>query len=1513
MRIGITVDIRHSMFSAGHPNSCIAIAEALKYGGHEVHFIKRDQDNSWWDDVKSLEKELDISICKDIEQISTMDLIIEVAFFLTPAERTKVKRTVWYCRQAALFTDLELTVFDTRVEERNLEGLSEIWVADIFNGPDDFSYLRNLYKKIPVKSVPWLWTPRIVETHSNEVGLRAWTEVNSQVQGNKWSLHISETNFCNSSSCTIPIVALQDKAVREKIEKIHVHNAEHLLKSEFFKKNILENCNIEGLNIVGRQRVIDWSNEPLSIILGHSRFIPLKMANLEAAWIGIPVVHNNTILRDLGCGLEKTYYEHNKVQSAIEKLLFVFSSRESIPYLNNIDSLTQLRKKIISRFSPEAKSKEWLAMLDSTVSSSEEKANNNNKGTYNMLFTDMWDQFNPAYNMFILAFRNCMQGVEVCGYSMETLSPEIKCDIHIFGPFGQDWRKIVGPKIHYTGENTEPILEKSVKLNMGFKRIDSPSYFRLPLWMLEIDWFQANKEEIRNPIPIPLESCIKTDITERKEFCAFIVSNPKNEIRNSAFHELSKYKGVSSAGRLFNNMGNKIFAGLGGGGGELIKHEFLKDYKFCLCYENESSEGYITEKLLHAKAAGCIPIYWGAPDVSKDFDERGFINITGCPETLVERVKEIDESKELYKNMASIPAINPDAIDSLKIKLNEMVRRILDGYLFVTFATKAYIPSLYRWLDAIAIHMQENILINARVYIGQDINDQELQAIKQKYATVTFLRVPIETPTGFDDFWDPKHYAWKLWICKEVSEDLTIQGKLVVYSDCASVLIRWPEEFFKEVKQHKICFLEDSTQINEKWCHEIFCSILNVTTAEKKTNHILAAIVAFISGDPAAKEIFTEAYELGCIREIIVGEKWLKENYKCDSKGSILPEEGVIYGHRHDQSILSILSIRKKTKYFPADKLVNHISARSAYFSGHSIYLHRGNYMSHFQVLPGIDDAFVVNLDRRSDRRASFLEKHPYLKGKVKRHVACDGISLTLTPAIASLFKPNDFFWKKAVMGCNISHVKLWKMLESEGDGFNNYLIMEDDVRLKPEWLEAWMKVKDNLPTGWECIYLGGVLPPNRNAFELIKEPVIPGLCRIKPNTLFGQAEPVRQFHFCTYSYIISKLGVKKILDEINKHGGIWTSADHILFNSLDKMNVYCMDPFVAGALQDDDPAYINSDFNNFSRKDCFDSDLWNNDLRFSSDEISACLPVDLDINEALRQIYQPNSPMIPRFVSLDSCNLTDLTIYEGKWLNELFSSSNIPFRLEQVSIDDPLSDSNNLIVFLQKPKWDLQKKWVWKLLQTGKTIKIVHCSDEFTYYPDPVDFYKWENVKGILRFYQRPDNTSHTLTMPLGYHWKNTSEIPLIEKRSFKWSFVGTDWNNRSKQIESLLEIKPNFVKYFPDWNNKEQLSEKDYIDLLLDSIFCPCPGGNNIETYRFYEALECGCIPVYTELPEILKDSNIPMIMKTETWNKVAEVMNFLLTNPSVMNDYHSKLMSWWISYKNKLKLQIDKWLLL
>ena len=1514
MKIGITVDIRHSMFSAGHPNSCIAIAEAFQVGGHEVIFIKRESEKTWWDDVNELEAET--ATVYHIDSVFELDLLIEVGFLATPLERSRYGKAVWYCRKPAVFSDIEATVFGCRIEGRDLQGVSEIWVADIFNNNDDIVYLKNLYSFASVKFVPWLWSSTIVEAHRKKMQSPVWKQVLDLIKPDtKWSLHVTESNFSNTSSCTIPIVVVKDKKLQDTIEKIHIHNADHLSESAYFKSNILDNCKIENIKLIGRQRIIDWCHEPMSIILAHSRFVNLKLANLEAAWVGIPLIHNNSILRDFGCGLEKTFYENNNIGDAVESLKNTLTSYNDIAYLSSLDSLTELRTKILYRFSPEARAKEWLALVNGLAGPEKVIQPIVNKTiaverAYRILFTDMWDQFSPACNMFILAFKEAMPGVEVLGYCIETLQKGIQHDIHIFGPFGEAWKKIEGPKVHFTGENTDPILEKSVKLNIGFKHIDSPSYFRLPLWMLEIDWFQAdNLEEINNPLPLPLEACTTADSSEtRSKFCAFVVSNPKNEIRNAAFKALNEYKPVDSAGRLFNNVGDKIFAGLGGGGGELKKHAFLKDYKFCLCYENESSDGYVTEKLLHAKAAGCIPIYWGDPQVSKDFNEEGFINLTGSPESLVQRVREIDESDELYNKMRSIPAIKPHSASALKGKFTEMVDRILSGYVLATFATEKFWPSLVRWLDAVKLHMSSINNIKARVYVGHDVKEQVVEKVREKYKFASFIRIPNETPDGFNDFWNPEHYAWKLWIYKDLSEDPSLKGNLVLYSDCGSVLIRWPTEWLKEARENKICFLEDSSQKNGVWCHSKFCSIVKVTAEEKESYQISGGIMAFISGDTNVRRLFKEAYELGCIREVITGEKWAFDHRKI--KDGVLTHDGSIaLGHRHDQSILSILSFRYKSKRYPFDKICNHDSARSTYFSGKSIYLHRGDYKTHIPIMQGIDEAYVINLDRRVDRRTSFVEHHPYFKGVVKRHMGCDGLSLTLTPSLVSLFRPNDFFWKKAVMGCAISHLKLWTMLQGDSEEINSYLIMEDDARLKPGWKDAWLKVYPNLPSEWECIYLGGVLPPNKEGYELVKEHIIPGLCRIKPNTFFGHSEPIRHFHFCAYAYILSRAGCKKILNEIIKHSGIWTSADHVLFNSLDKMNVYCLDPLVAVASQEDDPAYVNSDFNDFSRKDNFDSDLWNNNERFSIDEISASLNIPLQIIEPLQEIYQPipRQKSVTRFISLDICKLEKSAIYESTWLQELLGKTN--FTLESVSKDTVFGEYENLVVFLQRPLWADQLAWITELAKTNQ-FKIIHCSDEGLY--DPSEFYKWPSVKGVMRIYPQKDQYYKVLNIPLGYHWQNNSENKSLEERELSWSFMGTDWKNRSKNLEPLLAIENYSVKYFSEWNHKDQLKDKDYISLLQNTKFVPCPEGNNVETYRFYEALECGCIPVFTMLPPVLLDSKIPFL-KTDTWEQVAELMKYFLKNPEQMKQYRDTILSGWSLYKAKLKVSVEKWLLL
>jgi hypothetical protein len=79
-------------------------------------------------------------------------------------------------------------------------------------------------------------------------------------------------------------------------------------------------------------------------------------------------------------------------------------------------------------------------------------------------------------------------------------------------------------------------------------------------------------------------------------------------------------------------------------------------------------------------------------------------------------------------------------------------------------------------------------------------------------------------------------------------------------------------------------------------------------------------------------------------------------------------------------------------------------------------------------------------------------------------------------------------------------------------------------------------------------------------------------------------------------------------------------------------------------------------------------------------------------------------------------------------------------------------------------------------------------------------------------------------------------------------------------------------------------------------------------VETFRFYEALEHGCIPVFTELPEILVNSGIPFI-KTETWSDVVSLIKELSGNLIKRNQYELSIRCAWISYKSYLKQRLKE----
>jgi GR25 family glycosyltransferase involved in LPS biosynthesis len=700
-----------------------------------------------------------------------------------------------------------------------------------------------------------------------------------------------------------------------------------------------------------------------------------------------------------------------------------------------------------------------------------------------------------------------------------------------------------------------------------------------------------------------------------------------------------------------------------------------------------------------------------------------------------------------------------------------------------------------------------------------------------------------------------------------------------------------------------ICFVEDTTQINRHWFSDDFKRELSVSEGELELNQIQAATIVCTG---AAIPLLMEAYALSLRRNVIVGPKW----------AGILPS-GQPFGHRHDQAILSLLRIRHSMPTIPIGVVQNGVSMKDTFESGAAFYVHRGAFTMAKDILPLVSDIMVINLERRKDRLDKFIENHPFLKGKMGLHKAVDGRALTLTPAIARVLRPNDFFWKKAVAGCALSHLGLWYKLANAGPEVKSYLILEDDAKLVAGWEEKWAAAAATAPANWDVLYLGGVLPPNWAGLESVKERVGSGpWCRIAPNQNFGQKTPTRYFHFCAYAYVLSKAGAQKIMKLIEERDGFFTSADHIMCNHHDLLNMYFTDPKIASCTQEDDPVYCKSQFNDFSRIDKFDSDLWTNDERWSLDEravASGQLDVRaalLDVQNAQTEIEAPSAEtgrnLLVRMIG-GSEDEHD-KIMEIDWLEEMMDCK-IHIR-PMVKTNAEFEDREVPWVIVSRQDMD---KWlrIFNLFAgEGRDFYAIHLSDEFG--RDDISWYKHPNCKAVIRNYWRADAVmDKVVVLPLGYAQGTVSALRAKVDKSLTWSFRGTAWFDRGVAMDALKDIGPNDHKLYAGWNDPGQMSRSDYAALVAKSKYVPCVRGNHYETFRMYETLEAGSVPIYVrtagdEAYWTWLKSKLPLL-NIESWDQAAKYMRHFVSNEAHATKYRDGVLAAWSAWKAELKARL------
>jgi len=160
----------------------------------------------------------------------------------------------------------------------------------------------------------------------------------------------------------------------------------------------------------------------------------------------------------------------------------------------------------------------------------------------------------------------------------------------------------------------------------------------------------------------------------KTNFCSFTVSNAfADEYRILLFNKLNNYRKIDSGGRFMNNVGEPVND----------KLKFDSTHKFSICCENSSHSGYTTEKIYQAFAAGCIPIYWGDPEVTRVFNSKAFINANDFQsiDSVVERIIEVDTDEELYSKILEEPIfVNERESDFQyqKDKLSSFLCHIID-------------------------------------------------------------------------------------------------------------------------------------------------------------------------------------------------------------------------------------------------------------------------------------------------------------------------------------------------------------------------------------------------------------------------------------------------------------------------------------------------------------------------------------------------------------------------------------------------------------------------------------------------------------------------------------------------------------------------------------------------------------------------------------------------------------------------------------------------------------------
>lgn len=265
----------------------------------------------------------------------------------------------------------------------------------------------------------------------------------------------------------------------------------------------------------------------------------------------------------------------------------------------------------------------------------------------------------------------------------------------------------------------------------------------------------------------------------------------------------------------------------------------------------------------------------------------------------------------------------------------------------------------------------------------------------------------------------------------------------------------------------------------------------------------------------------------------------------------------------------------------------------------------------------------------------------------------------------------------------------------------------------------------------------------------------------------------------------------------------------------------------------------------------------------------------------------------------------------EVDWIREIFCDI---VTEEIVDLDLTNTDDNSLhVVSSNVHPLAYYEPYFQQCRARSSRMFLLHLSDEW--FSGSYRLYGY--FDGVIRnFYTYLADGEGILTIPEGYSngTRTGDRTKPIGERRYLWSFTGEVKASRVEMLKAFQGLEPSLLSRTASISdpNAKRLSKPEFDAILEDTAFSPCPMGNVIlETWRLYESLELGCIPIVEKRGSLdyfraLFGANpIPCFTN---WNEARAYAERAATDKEALLRKQQEIYGWWQAHKAAVKGSVE-----